>query len=154
MTRIAEPVEGLIVRDAKAGDETVWRALWRDYLRFYDVTLPEAVTDLTWSRILDPESLLRARFAVGEEVLGFALHHRHLTTWAAGMDCYLEDLFVSQAARGRGVGRVLIEDLVRLSRDRGDARLYWVTDTTNVRARSLYDSFTPSDGHVRYRINL
>ena len=145
----------LSVRDARADDEAAWRGLWRDYLRFYDTDLPARVTDLTWTRILDPRSGLRARLAVTEDaVAGFALHHRHLSTWTEGMDCYLEDLFVAEAARGQGAGRTLIEDVRAIAEAHGDARLYWMADAGNARARRLYDSIVRDDGHLRYRMTL
>ena len=54
----------------------------------------------------------------------------------------------------KGVGRALITDLQALAKANGWQRLYWHTDEGNATARRLYDSFTPSDGHVRYRMKL
>lgn len=87
-------------------------------------------------------------------VLGFAIHHHHESTWVMGADCYLEDLFISPAARGKGLGRALIEDLMEIARKRGWHRLYWHTDTGNANARRLYDSIVPADGHIRYRLPI
>ncbi|WP_372840123.1 N-acetyltransferase family protein, partial [Phaeovulum sp.] len=115
------------IRDAEAGDETAWRALWADYLGFYGVELPAEVTDATWARALAPESRLGLRLAVvAGQVCGFAAHHWHLSTWTLGPDGYLEDLFVAADVRGQGVGRALIEDLIALGKARGWARLYWM----------------------------
>lgn len=143
------------IRTATAADEAAWRRLWVAYLAFYKVTLDPAVTDRTWARILDPLSPLTARLAeVQGRVVGFALHHWHLSTWGMGADGYLEDLFLSPEARGHGLGRLLIEDLIAIGRAAGWSRLYWMTDEGNAQARALYDRFTPSDGHVRYRLTL
>lgn len=143
------------IRTATEADEGAWRALWADYLGFYEVTIDPAVTDRTWARILDPMSPLTARLAeVDGRIVGFALHHWHLSTWASGPDGYLEDLFLSPAARGHGLGRQLIEDLIAIGRAAGWSRLYWMTDEDNAQARALYDRFTLSDGHVRYRLTL
>jgi GNAT superfamily N-acetyltransferase len=143
------------IRDITSGDEGEWRALWGQYLAFYGVTLPPAVTNQTWARVVDNSTELRGRLAVLDGVaVGFALHHSHLSTWASSFDCYLEDLFVTEAARGHGVGRQLIDDLITHCRSIGYSRLYWHTDTGNARARKLYDSYTPDDGHVRYRIKI
>ena len=143
------------IRNAVATDAGKWRGLWDGYLRYYGVELAAAVTDHTWARVLDPASPLTARLAFsGEEMLGFALHHHHASTWILGEDCYLEDLYVAEAARGRGVGRALIDDLKTLAKARGWNRLYWHTDERNTRARALYDSYAPYDGHVRYRLTL
>jgi len=145
----------LTIRTAQPQDEAQWRGLWAQYLQFYDVTLPDAVTLATWDRIIDPASLLQGRFAFDEgTMLGFALHHTHLSTWVSAPDCYLEDLFLTEGARGAGAGRALMDDLVEICRTSGYARLYWHTDEGNARARKLYDSYTPTDGHVRYRIKL
>ncbi|WP_301458807.1 GNAT family N-acetyltransferase, partial [Pseudorhodobacter sp.] len=57
-------------------------------------------------------------------------------------------------ARGRGLGRALLDDLIAICRENGYSRLYWHTDEANARARALYDSYAPYDGHVRYRIKL
>jgi GNAT superfamily N-acetyltransferase len=143
------------IRDLASGDKDDWLALWSAYLAFYDVDLDPAVTDLTWSRLFDPASALKARVAVGTDaLLGFAIHLHHPSTWVPGEDCYLEDLFVADTARGMGVGRALITDLQSLARARGWHRLYWHTDQDNARARALYDSIVPSDGHLRYRMKL
>jgi len=143
------------IRDAKPGDEAAWRDLWQDYLAFYNVALDPAITDHTWARLMSAESALKARLAVnGASVLGFAVHQHHASTWVMGNDCYLEDLFIDPSCRGTGVGRALIADLQALAAANGWQRLYWLTDQDNARARKLYDSIVPSDGHVRYRIKL
>lgn len=143
------------IRDATPADEAAWRALWQGYLDFYRHPLPQAVTDFTWARLMDPASALKARLAVAEgAVLGFAIHQHHPSSWVLGDDGYLEDLFVSAAARGRGAGRALIEDLYAIARARGWHRVYWMTEITNTAARKLYDSLAPCDDHIRYRREL
>lgn len=144
-----------MIRDALPGDEAAWRGLWSGFLAYYDVSLPAQTTDFTWQRLMDPASPLAARLAVVQgRVAGFAIHQNHPSTWVAGDDCYLEDLFVDPTFRGQGIGRALIEDLIALARARGWKRLYWNTDEGNAPARRLYDSFCKSDGHVRYRLVL
>lgn len=143
------------IRDAAPEDEATWRGLWRDYLGYYDVTLPPGVSDRTWARILDPASALSMRVAVSHgEVAGFAIHLAHESSWSLAEDCYLEDLFVAKKARGRGIGRALIEDLIALARERGCSRLYWMADQHNATARALYDRFATTDNHIRYRLTL
>lgn len=146
---------GFLIRDAEPADEAAWRRLWQGYLTFYDHPLPETTTALTWARLMAPASPLKARLAVAAGgIAGFAIHQHHPSTWVEGDDCYLEDLFVDDAARGSGIGRALIDDLVALARERGWRRLYWHTGRDNARARALYDSYVPEDGHVRYRMTL
>lgn len=143
------------VRDAEAQDAAAWRALWDGYVAFYRGDVPEAVTARTWANILDPASSVFCRVAEdGGEVVGIAVCLLHDATWAMTPACYLEDLFVAPAARGRGVGRALIEDLLALGRARGWSRLYWHTDRGNETARRLYDAWGPADDFVRYAVPL
>ncbi len=143
------------ISDAALPDQAAWRALWQDYLTFYGVSLSAEVTDHTWARMLDPGSRLSGRFAFLEGIMvGFAIHHHHASTWVAGDDCYLEDLFLDDAARGHGIGRALIDDLIDISHEKGCKRLYWHTDKGNATARRLYDHYAREDGHVRYRMAL
>jgi GNAT superfamily N-acetyltransferase len=145
----------MILRDADPADRAHWDGLWQGFLDYYDTTLPPAVTDSTWARLMDPASPMKMRLAVVEGTpLGFAIHQHHPSTWVLGDDCYLEDLFVDPAARGQGLGRALINDLMTLARARGWHRLYWNTEATNATARKLYDSFVENDGHIRYRLTL
>lgn len=143
------------IRDARPEDETRWRALWKDYLDFYDVTVDESISDSTWRRVFDPASAIFMRVAeIDGNVVGFTLSLTHEGTWIHGKDCYLEDLFVDGTIRGKGVGRALLDDLVALCKTNGWSRLYWHTSESNARARSLYDSYVENDGHIRYRINF
>lgn len=140
------------VRDATPQDEAAWRALWAGYNAFFGATVPAEVTAHTWRRILDPASPLFARLAEHESrVVGFAVCVLHEGSWVHAPICYLEDLFVDPDARGAGVGRALIDDLVALAEKRGWSRLYWHTEATNP-ARALYDRFVPADRFVRYRM--
>ena len=145
----------LTIRDAGPADKVAWLALWQQYLDFYHTALRPGVTDLTWTRLLDPACTMKMRLAVArDQPVGFAIHQHHPSTWVLGDDCYLEDLFVVSQTRSQGVGRALIEDLQAIARSRGWHRLYWHTAQGNATARRLYDSFTASDGHIRYRLTL
>ena len=144
-----------MIRDAVATDRAAWEGLWQGYLDYYQHPLAPEITAHTWTRLMDTASPMGLRVAeVDGEVLGFAMHHHHPSSWVMGEDCYLEDLFVAPKARGQGLGRALIADLQDLARARGWYRLYWHTDVGNATARKLYDSFVLADGHIRYRLTL
>ena len=145
----------LQIRDAQPQDQADWLKLWSDYLAFYNVDLAEEVTAHTWARVMDPVSRLSMRLAVlNGQTVGFAIHHFHDSTWVKTPDCYLEDLFIDETIRGKGIGRALIDDLIAISKEKGWSRLYWHTDENNQRARKLYDSYVESDGHIRYRLKF
>jgi GNAT superfamily N-acetyltransferase len=141
------------IRTARAADEAQWRGLWRGYTEFYETRLPEHVTAATWRRIVAPEPAILCRFAEEQgRLLGFSHSLLHEGTFVQAPICYLEDLFVDPAARGRGVGRALIADLVAMASHCGWSRLYWHTRAENLAARRLYDAFVQADDFVRYRL--
>lgn len=142
------------IRDPLPTDERVWRHLWDNYNTFYNTAISERVTAHTWRRILTPASPVFARLAIDDDdVIGFTISVLHEGTWTLAPICYLEDMFVDQARRRRGVGRLLLNDLVTIAQDRGWSRLYWHTRVNNP-ARQLYDLFVQADDFVRYRMIL
>lgn len=142
------------VRDAQAEDFDAWLRLWNGYLDFYGTRLDEAVTLATWRRVLAADSGLFCRLAETEQgVVGFAICVLHEGTWVTQPLCYLEDLFVDDAARGKGAGRALIEAVISEAREKGWSKVYWVTREGNP-ARALYDKLATVDDYVRYRITV
>ncbi|PYC71482.1 GNAT family N-acetyltransferase [Micromonospora arborensis] len=60
-----------------------------------------------------------------DEPIGFALWFLNFSTWAGVHGIYLEDLYVSPAARGTGAGRLLLATLADICVRRGYRRLEW-----------------------------
>jgi GNAT superfamily N-acetyltransferase len=128
------------VRPLQADDRARWDELWSGYLQFYEQTLPQSTTDLTWRRLMEGRELWGfAGLDESGRMVGFAHYHFHLSTWSPVGYCYLEDLFVDPQGRGRHVGRSLIEAVYRAADERGSTRVYWHTENTNARAQILYN---------------
>jgi GNAT superfamily N-acetyltransferase len=140
---------------ARPEDEAQWRVLWRGYTEFYETCLPEEVTAATWRRIVAAEPAFLCRFVEHEgRLLGFSHSLLHEGTFVETPICYLEDLFVDPEARGRGLGRALIADLIAMAAHHGWSRLYWHTRAGNQEARRLYDDFVEADDAVRYCLTI
>ena len=94
------------IRPVDEDEREAWNPLWAAYLAFYKTALTQDVSDLAWMRFHDPDEPM---FALGGyidgKLVGFAHYLFHRSTWAPHRYCYLEDLFVAETARGRGVGR-------------------------------------------------
>jgi GNAT superfamily N-acetyltransferase len=143
----------LFIRSPQPADEQAWRALWSGYNSFYGASVPKAVTDVLWQRIVSDTDAVFARLAVDAECLaGFAVCVLHPFTWGLQPACLLEDLYVDPTRRGVGVGRRLIDSLREEAAREGWARLYWHTREDNATARRLYDSYASADGFVRYTL--
>jgi GNAT superfamily N-acetyltransferase len=70
--------------------------------------------------------------------VGFALFFENYSTFLAQRGIYLEDLFVIPEARGRGVGRVLLQRLAALALERDCGRLEWAVLDWNAPAKGFY----------------
>lgn len=140
------------IRAAAPEDYAVWLAMWNGYLEFYGSTLTEEMTQATWHKALSPTSGILCRLAeTDQQVVGFAMCVLHEGTWVSQPVCYLEDLFVSPAARGKGAGKALIEAIGEEACLQGWSKVYWVTRENNS-ARALYDKLATVDDFVRYTL--
>lgn len=75
----------------------------------------------------------------GRRPVGFALFFPNYSTWEGRPGLYIEDLFVEEAERGRGVGRALLAACARLATQRGWRRLELAVLDWNP-ARGFYES--------------
>lgn len=143
------------VRPIARDDKPAWLGLWRGYLAFYRSDLPDAVTDVTFERFLDPAEPVHALIAEADgAMVGFASYLFHRSTWSVSTYCYLEDLFTDPAARGRGAAGALIEAVADAAAGAGASKLYWQTHEANARARALYDRLAANEGFIVYARNL
>jgi GNAT superfamily N-acetyltransferase len=149
----------MIIREVATTDFDQWLPLWEGYNAFYKRVGPDAVpaevTRLTWARFFDAYEPMHALVAErGGELLGLVhyLFHRHSAM--SGPICYLQDLFTSEQARGRGVGRALINGVYDRAKTAGSTRVYWQTHETNIVAHKLYDKVAERSGFIIYRKNI
>jgi GNAT superfamily N-acetyltransferase len=112
------------------------------YQRFYEVEgIDEKRNREFFSRFLAPSDgglLLGARD--GERLVGYACLYWHFSSLPAAESVLLNDLYVIESERGRGVGRALIEASAEVARERGAHHLEWCTAPDNHTAQRLYDS--------------
>jgi GNAT superfamily N-acetyltransferase len=143
------------VRAIERSDRAQWEPLWRAYLVFYRAQWSDEVADTTFGRIFDPLEPMHAFVAErGDELLGLTHYLFQRSTWLINAQCYLQDLYVSEAVRGSGVGRALIAAVATAAKEAGAARVYWHTHETNAVARRLYDAVAERPGFIQYRIEL
>ena len=142
----------LLIRPVGEDEREAWDPLWAGYLTFYKSTLAQEISDTAWARFHDPgEPLFALGGYVDGQLMGFAHYLFHRSTWAPSRYCYLEDLYVSEDARRRGLGRALIEEVYRKAESAGASRVYWLTQSSNAQARALYDKVADNLGFIQYR---
>lgn len=70
--------------------------------------------------------------------VGFALFFQNFSTWTGRPGIYLEDLYVTPAARGSGTGTALLRHLAGIALDRGCGRFEWAVLDWNEPAINFY----------------
>jgi GNAT superfamily N-acetyltransferase len=112
-------------RDATPEDVPLILGFVRDLATFERE--PDAVKATEADLLRDgfgPERRFEARIALlGGRPAGFALFFPNYSTWAGRAGLYVEDLYVADWARGKGLGRAIMADLARIALARGWARL-------------------------------
>jgi GNAT superfamily N-acetyltransferase len=131
-------------------DHSRWREHWLAYQAFYKVSLPQAVTESTWQKILAGRIHALGARSDRDGLVGIVHFLYHEDTWSVGPACYLEDLYVQPDQRGTGCGRLLIEAVAAAASAAGAHKTYWLTHESNAVARQLYDRLGSHPGFLYY----
>lgn len=148
--------DGLSIRFAEPGDASLILGFIRalaEYEKLLDeVTASEAEIAAT---LFGPRPAAECLLVFdGEAALGFALFFHNYSTFRGAPGLYLEDLFVSPEARGRGAGKALLRELARIALERGCKRMEWAVLNWNQPAIDFYRSLGagPMDEWTVYRL--
>jgi GNAT superfamily N-acetyltransferase len=145
-----------LIRPVQPDDFTKWKELWDAYNTFYgragQTALAPDITEATWGRFFEPHESMHALVAESNtELLGIAHFLFHRSTIQLGPTCYMQDLFIVESARGKGIGRALIHAVYERAKEAGSERVYWQTHETNHDAMKLYDKVAEKSGFIVYR---
>ena len=143
------------IRPIEQQDYAAWLPLWEGYNAFYgragETALAEEITRTTWARFFDRAEPVFAIVAEHEgQIVGVAHYLFHRSTTRIELTCYLQDLFTATHARGKGVGRSLIEAVCGAAKANGVKRVYWQTHESNAAGRMLYDKMAHHLGFIVY----
>lgn len=144
----------IVIRPVASTERRQWEPLWLGYLAFYEKSVPAAVTDFTWARVVEGREIEALIAWEGEKALGLVQYFLHPSTWNMGGNVYLQDLFVVPESRGKRIGRRLIAAVTEASKAKGAGVLYWQTEEFNGTARRLYERVAKRAPFVRYNIEL
>jgi GNAT superfamily N-acetyltransferase len=76
----------------------------------------------------------------GDTPVGMAVFFHNFSTWTGVRGIWLDDLYVTPQARGKGAGTALLRAIARIAGERGCARFEWWVLDWNQRAIDLYRS--------------
>ncbi|QXT34504.1 GNAT family N-acetyltransferase [Sphingomonas sanguinis] len=130
----------IILRPAEAADTATILGFVRELAAFERE--PDAVVatePMLAEALFGPRPAAEAVIAERDgQAVGFALFFANFSTWTGRRGLYLEDLYVTPAARGAGVGKALLIHLAGIARDRGWARFEWSVLDWNTPAVEFY----------------
>jgi GNAT superfamily N-acetyltransferase len=146
----------LLIRSVTRQDYEQWLPLWDGYNAFYgrsgETALAPEITKMTWARFFNSYEPVHALVAErGGQLLGLTHYLFHRSTTAMELVCYLQDLFTSEDARCKGVGRALINGVYEQAARAKSSRVYWQTHETNLTAQQLYNKVAERSGFIVYR---
>ncbi len=76
---------------------------------------------------------------VDGQAIGLATYYPTFSTWQAKPGIWLDDLYVREGYRNRGVGKALLAELARIARGLGCGRIDWVVAASNGRGIAFYE---------------
>ncbi|WP_445169234.1 GNAT family N-acetyltransferase [Mycolicibacterium sp. Dal123E01] len=145
-----------VIRPAHAGDEAEIVAMIRELAEFEQAADQCTVTESQIAAALfadEPVGYCHI-VEVDGEAAAVALWFRNFSTWDGVAGIYLEDLFVRDRFRRRGLARTLLATLAKECVDNGYSRLTWAVLDWNVNAIALYDNVggKPMSEWITYRV--
>lgn len=119
--------EPLTIRAARPGDELLLLDLIRELAEYEQLAHEvEATPELLGQALFDDRAVAEAVIACWrDEPVGFALFFSNFSTFVGRPGLYLEDLYVRESHRGRGIGKALLLHLASIARERGYGRMEW-----------------------------
>lgn len=146
---------------AEATHRAGWEALWRQNIaKFGAPDMSDDVIDGLWQRILNPDHGMQAWLAMDRDtdhdawtVVGLAHIIVHPHTFSLRNVAYLEDFWVSEDQRGKGIGGKMMSELQVQAKQQDWVRLYWLTAGDNHGAQRMYDRLTERVDSVLYKID-
>jgi ribosomal protein S18 acetylase RimI-like enzyme len=114
-------------------------AAFRDWWGKADPSL-ERIRETVGVLLSDPATeFLLAAPTDDDTAAGVCQLRYRLSVWTGADDCWLEDLYVHDAARGAGLGRALVEESLERARARGCRRIELDVNEQNTDALAFYE---------------
>ena len=147
----------ITVSPAEPGDVVAIAGLLEDLNRFYGVTgsgpLDRRMGQISEAIFASPPAAYVLLARDGSQVAGLAAYSFLWPAVGPTRSLYLKELYVPDAYRRRGVGRLLMRAVFETAATLGCARVEWTTDSGNTTAQAFYAGLgLPVHPKVFYRV--
>jgi len=78
----------------------------------------------------------------GNKIVGIALYYIKYSTWK-GPCVFLEDIIVTQSERRNGIGKILFEKIIQVTKEMGARNMSWQVLDWNEPAIKFYEKYNP-----------
>lgn len=133
-------MEKVVIRKARRSDSGAFLGLVAALARFERLNPPDPQAE---RRLLE-DVFTKRRLglfiaAVGKKQVGYALYYYGYSSFLARPTLYLEDVFVLEEHRGRGIGALLFKRCAAEAVSKGCGRMEWAVLTWNRNAIEFYE---------------
>jgi GNAT superfamily N-acetyltransferase len=129
----------LLIRPATVADVTLLRTMIRELAEFEHELERVEIQEQDLARDgFGANPKFRALIAEWDgKAAGYALFFDYYSTWV-GRGLFLEDLFVREQFRGRGIGKALLAAVARIAVEEGRYGVHWEVLGWNEKAIEMY----------------
>ena len=134
--------ENLFIRKAVPADVPIILGLIRELAEFEKLAHELKTTEQDLHQILfGDNSFVEVLIAeYNSQVVGYALFFHNFSTFVGKPGLYLEDLYVKPELRSKGIGKIILEKIISIAKERNCGRVEWSVLDWNTSAIEFYKS--------------
>ncbi|MDR1404872.1 MAG: GNAT family N-acetyltransferase [Candidatus Methanoplasma sp.] len=144
------------IRNAKEDDIPAIMGLIRELAEYERLSEYVTASENDIKRHLFADATAEAIICEADGVpVGIAVFFYNLSTFAGRLGLYIEDIYVKEEFRGRGLGKMMMSRLAAIAEERGCIKMDWVVLNWNNPSIKFYESLgaEKNDTWTAYRMS-
>lgn len=142
-------VQGTLIRQAGPEDAKLLCQLMYELAEYEGVPDSMGTTPEGLRRAMadpkGPEAILCETDDSKREPVGFGIYAYSFSSFTGKLSVYIDDLYVREEYRGKGIGSALFSCVARIASERGCGRVDWYCMKTNTEGQAYYDQVLMAD---------
>ena len=140
------------VAEASPADRDAWLGLWQQWQHHMKGAVPADVTERSWQLAQEEGDglVILLGFTPEGEAIGFATLSFTPFAWTGSDIAFLQDLFVTEGARGLGAGEALLGAVYAKADEQGASQVFWMVDEADNGLQRFYERNGIRTPYLRY----